>query len=444
MQPAGDRPGKFPERAFIGVVAVVCVGLVISAVLGFVRLSRLREEYMRNRGNDVALELDRRTRGPEARAAERGPGARGPGGRSNPLFWQEAFNEVSGEYQDSVAFFALVDENGDMLASAGKHSLLAAASQAGFARAGGTELYVYDWQPGPGRSERAAKGYQFGGRRVRIGLYASAADAIRAQAYLQLVVTAAAIIVLAGLTYYLLRMLHRFLDLQARQESARHLTALGTMAATLAHEIRNPLGAMKGLTQLAQENLSGDHAAQPFMKTVVSEAERLEKLVTDLLSFARPRKPSFERFDFGHMLEDIRTQMRSKPEAAGKTIELAPESDSLFIYSDPDGVRQILLNMVVNAIEVTPEGGRVVIKAGMDRGRDLLVVEVKDDGPGLGDRDPKELFEPFVTSKTKGTGLGLPVSRRIAAAIGGTLTLHNRPGGGARCVLRVPTQPAAS
>jgi two-component system sensor histidine kinase HydH len=332
----------------------------------------------------------------------------------------------------------LVDESDGVLASVGGKFSTAFTARAGFTSVDGTELYVLDQQIGPGRPDRMSKASFFPPRRLRVGLYTSSADFILRQAYLQLVVSGIAIAALILLACYLLRTLHRFLELKAREESARHLTALGAMAATLAHEIRNPLGAMKGLTQLAQEDLPKEHDAQQFMKTVVSEAERLEQLVTDLLSFAGPKEPRLSTFDFMPLLSEVKAQLETRPESAGRAIDVVSESESVPVHSDENGLRQILLNILLNALEATPEGRSLAVKVGLDKGRGVLRVDVDDGGPGLGRRDPEELFEPFVTTKTKGTGLGLPVSRQIAAALGGTLTLSNRAEGGARCTLRIP------
>jgi signal transduction histidine kinase len=276
--------------------------------------------------------------------------------------------------------------------------------------------------------------------RLRVGVYSSSADFIRWQAILHLVMNGVAILTLLALARYFLRTLQRFLQLKASEESARHLTALGSMAATLAHEIRNPLGAMKGLTQLAQEDLPGDHKTQSLMSTVVREAERLEQLVTDLLNFARPRDPQLSEFDILRTLVEVKTVLQPKLEATRVTLEIERSTDGFAIHSDESGLRQIFLNVVLNAMDITPPEGVIWIRIRREERAGMLFVEVDDSGPGLGGRDPEELFQPFATTKTKGTGLGLPISRQIAERLGGSLKLADRPGGGARCTLSLPLQ----
>jgi hypothetical protein len=295
-----ERPrfGAFPISAFVIVVALVCLGLAVSAGYNYVRLARLRVEYLRNSAAEIASALDLQARGPN---------------RSNPGFWQGLFAESAKAHGTSVGFLALVDDSGSVLASDGDRFAAAFSSPAGFVRSQETELYVYEsvlatprMGMGPGMGGGAGMGPGMGRRalprQLRIGIYSSAADFIWWQAIIQLAMTGVAIVALLVLARYFLHTLHRFLQLKAREESDRHLAALGGMAATLAHEIRNPLGAMKGLTQLAQEDLPGDHKTQSLMNTVVREAERLEQLVTDLLTFARPRDPQISRFDFARFL----------------------------------------------------------------------------------------------------------------------------------------------
>lgn len=432
--PTARRAEAFPRRLFSFIVGLVCLGLALNAAYSFHTLARFREEFLHSRGSDIAADLDRQMRGP----GPRGPGMRGPGMRSDPSVWQSSFDEALADYRDSTAFLALVDASGRILAFAGATPREIADAGPGFHWSQGSELFVVDYSIGSGRAGRIPQEIGAAARQLRVGLYANAADFIRRQAYVQVGVSAVAIAALVLLTSYLLGTLSRFLELKAREESARHLAALGSMAATLAHEIRNPLGAMKGLTQLAQENLPRGHDAQQFMGTVVREAERLEGLVNSLLTFAKPRPPSVSPFDLGDLLEEVRIEICARPECAGRQVRVQRGDRPLVVESDPNGLRQIFLNVLLNALEATPEAGEVQVEAERNEARGLLEVRVDDTGPGLGERDPDELFEPFLTTKTKGTGLGLAVSRQIAHALGGTLTLANRPGGGARCVLTIP------
>jgi signal transduction histidine kinase len=144
---------------------------------------------------------------------------------------------------------------------------------------------------------------------------------IMKQAYTQLAIAAIAIIALAGLAFYFLRAMRRVFELKSREAAERHLASLGRMSATLAHEIRNPLGAMKGLSQVAQENLPADHETQALLHTVVSEAERLEQLVGDLLTFARPPEPQITRFDLNRLIKEVTGMMAQSIDRSGIKID---------------------------------------------------------------------------------------------------------------------------
>ncbi len=291
----------------------------------------------------------------------------------------------------------------------------------------------------PRRVDSALAGWH-----LRLGLNAAAADFIRTQAIVHVVVTCIAVLALVAVSYYLLLTLGRFVGLKAREESERHLRILGSMSATLAHEIRNPLGAMKGLTQLVQEELPETHRAQELLKTVVNEAERLEKLVSSLLDFARPRVSQLREFDFRQTVSEVHEMLRPRAAEQNTALSLDTGTQPILMCSDPDGIRQVLFNVLLNALDATPPGGAIAFRARADSRGGRLHIEVDDTGSGLPTVDPEELFQPFVTTKTQGTGLGLAVTRRIVENLGGKVALLNLPGKGARCMIELPLHLAAS
>ncbi len=433
------RRSSFPTGAFVAIVAAVCLGLAVSAIYDYIKLADLRNNILRDGAARIAYDIDGMMRG--------------PGNRANPSAWQSQFAEAIGARGSEVAFLALLDESGQVIASEGDRFAPVLTGPVGFVSTQGTRLYIRDAAIGMARGNMgkgmgmgpgmgASIEHRHAPARLRVGIYTSSADFIRWRAIVHLAMNGVAIITLLALSRFFLRTLNRFLQLKAREESARHLTALGAMAATLAHEIRNPLGAMKGLTQLAQEDLPGDHKTQSLMRTVVREAERLEGLVTDLLSFARPKEPQISSFDLSVLLSDIRTGLQPKLNENHVIIEIEPPAGNLVIDSDESGLRQILLNALLNAMDTMPAGGTIKVRARREDKARRLVVEIDDSGPGLAGRDSEELFQPFTTTKAKGTGLGLPISRQIAQRLGGTLDLTNRPEGGARCTLTLPIRPS--
>jgi signal transduction histidine kinase len=418
------QASSFLIRTFLLIVITVCAGLALSAAYNFLMLSRLASEYLHNQARDIANAIDSQ--------------ARGPGRRHNPVFWKSLIDQHMESSGGAVAFIALLDRAGAPVASNKNLDPAVLKIAPGSSQSG---IYAFNFPLTQGSPMGMMVGSPMAGWQLRLGLRASAAQFIHRQAVTQAVVAFAAMIVLGILSYTLLRNARRFITLQNREQADRHLRMLGTMAASLAHEIRNPLGAMKGLTQLAQEELPPDNIAQPQLKTVVSEAERLEKLVTDLLDFARAKEPQISEFDLAALLSDIKIILNSSPESSKVALRISANSNPLILRSDPAGLRQVLLNVLINAIEATPQGETVTLTTMLDESHKCIVIRIDDSGKGLGDRNPDELVQPFFTTKIQGTGLGLAISKQIIESLGGSLNLENLSGGGARCSIRLPLVP---
>ena len=409
-----------PTRLIIAVVIVLGLAIMGSALFTFVTLTRLQTSYLSNRGHEIAAVIEGQSRG--------------PGRRNNPAFWQSLLESNYVTYSDSVLFIALVDKSGKTLAYMGSPQVPSVDQNSSKARG----VFIFEEPLQRPRNPYNETSPTVAGWRIQIGLRSSDTSFIRRQALLQLAISGLAVIALFVLSISLIRMLNRFLELKVREGAEAQLKSLGVMAASLAHEIRNPLGAMKGLTQLAQEDLPPDHAAQPQLRTVVSEAERLESLVTDLLDFARAKEPQISQFDLGELLSNIKTMLGSRLDSSKVALRLLMDNSPLNLRSDPAGLRQILLNVIMNAIDATPENGTVELTARRDENNKIITIQVDDSGKGLGQNNPDELFQPFVTTKVRGTGLGLAISKQITESLGGTLKLENLPGGGARCSMTLP------
>ncbi len=197
----------------------------------------------------------------------------------------------------------------------------------------------------------------------------------------------------------------------AREKQARlaRLAELGQMSAVLAHEIRNPLGALKGFLQLAQERATGD--TRMWVDTSLEQTSRLERLVKDLLLYARVPQPKWQEVGWREMVARLR------PHAPGVEFE----STEFSMRTDPDMLEQAMLNLLRNAMEAGTD-----VKVEAEAGR----VRVTDNGPGLSADVREKLFQPFVTTKAQGTGLGLAIVRNLADALGGEIVLSNvRPSG---------------
>jgi two-component system sensor histidine kinase HydH len=242
-------------------------------------------------------------------------------------------------------------------------------------------------------------------------------------------IVAPALLGAGGLVWYLLRRREEYLLRLERQE---RLSALGEMAAVLAHEIRNPLASLKGHAQLLSERFDPEGPERHKADRIVKEATRLEKLTTSLLDFARSGSLTRAPHDPLHPLQ-----------AAIDTVGLAAidvdASHAPARWSmDADALQQLLTNVLQNAVQATPNGEAVRVEVGVEDGS--LVYRIRDRGPGVPHGLEQRIFEPFVTTRTRGVGLGLAVAQRIARLHGGAITVSTHSRGGALFRIAIPAQ----
>ncbi len=226
------------------------------------------------------------------------------------------------------------------------------------------------------------------------------------------------------------RMSSRSEQLQEAMERDRLLASLGEMSAVLVHEIRNPLASLKGHAQLLLERLPADGGARERAAWVVLEAVRLERLCDDLLSLFRSNRLDRTDVDPGAVL-------REAVEAVGEgRVEIDTHEAPSRWTLDPLRMHQVLTNLLRNALQATRAGQTVQASAGKQNS--ALLFSVRDFGDGVPRGEEEHIFEPFRTTKTRGTGLGLAVARRIVEMHGGSITVHRPAGGGADFRVVIP------
>ncbi len=221
---------------------------------------------------------------------------------------------------------------------------------------------------------------------------------------------------------------------------AEQLASVGQMAAGIAHEVRNPLMAIKLLVQAAAERAGGFPARD--LRVLEEEIRRLEVIVSGFLDFARPPRPQPRPVNIEEMLQQIIDNFRPRAEAQNVTLSVVSEPGVIAV-ADPNQLRQVIYNLLFNALDVQPVGGFVRVIVENDSGRGL-VVTVEDGGPGIPPELGDRIFEPFVSTKETGVGLGLSVCKRIVESHGGTLTAENREHGAAFIVTLPPARTPAS
>jgi signal transduction histidine kinase len=214
------------------------------------------------------------------------------------------------------------------------------------------------------------------------------------------------------------------LSLEDRARSFDRLAQAEEIAAAFAHEIGTPLNTMNGHLQLMREDLrvSGDQSATERVGLLLAQLDRVAKIVRGRLERGGWPAPTGDAVDLEALAQRMLRFLEPSLDAAGIKTSLTAGTDgrAAVAEGDSDLVEQILLNLLKNAIEALPPGGSIRIATGVRESR--AFVEVADDGPGLPDEARSQLFQPFVTSKPTGTGLGLAVSRRLARALGGELS----------------------
>ena len=226
-----------------------------------------------------------------------------------------------------------------------------------------------------------------------------------------------------------------------QMERADRLASVGEMAAGLAHEIKNPLAGICGAIDVLADDYPEDDQRREVMRQIQIQVGRLDKTVNDLLYFGKPGQPEFSYCDMNSLIKQTLMFVAQHPQAKNiKQVEeltrgLAP------VWVDQKQIQQVLLNLLVNALQAMPDGGVLtVLTESLDcDGQDWLRVAVCDTGSGISAEELDKIFTPFYTTKTQGTGLGLPICRQLMESNGGALRAAGRPGQGARFCLELPT-----
>jgi signal transduction histidine kinase len=222
-----------------------------------------------------------------------------------------------------------------------------------------------------------------------------------------------------------------------RLERADRLAAIGTLAAGIVHDIRNPLVSVRTFLQLLPERLDDEEFKTTFRELALSELDRVCLLINDLLSFSRPTACERELMDLTPIVGQMVRLLEPEARKGDVHLVLADGAAPVPVLADEAQIRQVLMNVVLNAIEATPAGGRVTVACtALTEGGG--VITVTDTGAGLPGGEPAQIFEPFYTTKSLGSGLGLYVARRIVEDHDGTIEAARRDAGGTSIRIRLP------
>ena len=231
-------------------------------------------------------------------------------------------------------------------------------------------------------------------------------------------------------------------QVRALEETSRRqdrLAAVGRVAAGIAHEIRNPLAAMRGSIQVLRSEMDGDPGQAELMEIVLRESDRLNHIITDFLTYARPRPVSLADTDLREPLRETFTLLRHSPEThPGHTIEEDFPEEPVRVQADAAGLRQVFWNLARNALSAMPAGGRLRVELRHATSNGRVRITFSDTGQGMSPEQVERLFEPFSSSTTGGTGLGLSIVYQIIRDHGGTINVSSREGHGTTISIELP------
>jgi two-component system, NtrC family, sensor histidine kinase HydH len=233
-----------------------------------------------------------------------------------------------------------------------------------------------------------------------------------------------------------------------RMKERDRLAALGQMAAGLAHEIRNPLGSIKGAAQYLQpvDGQKADASTREFLDIIVEEVDRLNRIVSQFLDYARPYRGEQSPLDVNDVVRKTINLLEKERSGARVEILLNLLEGLPPVRADAQQLRQVFLNLAINAFDAMAQGGRLQVSTGLRRSTRrgataaFLEVRFRDDGVGIPPADLRNLFIPFFTTKEKGTGLGLPISQRIIENHGGTIEVRSQAGAGSTFTVLLPVE----
>ena len=226
-------------------------------------------------------------------------------------------------------------------------------------------------------------------------------------------------------------------ELQDELVQSERLAVIGEMSARIAHEIRNPLATIGGFARSLQRAPTPDRI-DTASRIISCEVTRLEELLTDILNYTRPRKLELEPINLPDLITDVYHQVGEGLESRGIAYRQNAPSDLPEIPLDPAQFKQVLINIFKNAFQAMPNGGKLHVHIRKKEDQPHIEIEIRDTGPGIPAEIQDEIFKPYFTTKTKGTGLGLVISKQIVERHGGTLSFTSHSGSGTTLFIHLP------
>ncbi len=249
---------------------------------------------------------------------------------------------------------------------------------------------------------------------------------------------------LGTLTRSFNRMIRNLREIQAELIRSEKLISMGKLSAVVAHEVRNPLNAMKGAIVYLQKRKSDDPLIEEYTQLILEEINRLNEFVTEFLSFAKQSSPNLVLTDFNELLQNTLNLMDEEFNVKGIEVVTHLEPSLPLLMVDPHQMEQVFLNLLTNARQAMADEGTLIVSSALvrdDQGRGTeprVVITIQDDGLGIPEEQLKNIFDPFFSTKQVGTGLGLPISLGIVESHGGKIMIVSQEGKGTTVVVELP------
>ncbi|RLQ97523.1 PAS domain S-box protein [Falsibacillus albus] len=228
------------------------------------------------------------------------------------------------------------------------------------------------------------------------------------------------------------------LEMEEQLRKSDTLTVVGELAAGIAHEIRNPMTALKGFIQLLENSMVGSQSHSMYFNVISSELQRIESIITEFLILAKPQAIHFNEYDVCRIMKDTIELLNAQALMHGVEFNIYYEKDLPSIYCEPNQLKQVFINIIKNAIEVMPKGGNITVKI-VDQQDGYIHITIEDEGSGIPSDKIKKLGEPFYTTKDRGTGLGLMVSFKIIKEHKGTVEVESEVEKGTIFHIKLPS-----
>jgi signal transduction histidine kinase len=224
-------------------------------------------------------------------------------------------------------------------------------------------------------------------------------------------------------------------QMESRMRDTDRVSALASLSAGIAHEIRNPLTTARGFLQLFAERHISD-TDRRYIDLTIQELDRIQKLVKDFMSLARPEQRELQHVELNHVIEEVIDFMNPEANLCGVTINLISRTSPLHVNGDVNQLKQVLLNVLQNALHASHKDSEIRVRTEMSGSYNIISVE--DTGVGMSPEQQARAFQPFYTTKDAGTGLGLPICRQILKEHGGGIQIHSKLGAGTTVTLKLP------